>query len=81
MSPNAKQVNVGGETILVLAEAGIWSASFKDAMTSIKSGSPSSLLQRKAKLISAIETYSGCKVSDSTADPGMLSLHASVRCP
>lgn len=78
---NGTPVIVGEDTIMVSQNDGIWAAGFKDYFAKGVYSNSIIVLQRKAKLVSAIESVSKCRVHDSTIDDMGIVLHAHVRCP
>lgn len=86
----AKAVIVDNDSIYVVKRNGVWLASFVDYLTVKQvvispSGvspiqQPTYYFDRKAKLARAIQTVSGCSVTDLSDDPMELTMRATVDC-
>ena len=79
-SAGSKPVKIGGEVIYVLLQDGVWSATFEDYNAKFIYVDPIGQINRKAKLTSAIQQITGCRVTDSYVDPMSITMHANVSC-
>lgn len=79
-APDAKEINLGSESIYVSKASGVWEATYRDYLAKFIYVDQRGLMQRKLGLIAAIESASRCKVVDSTLDQMGISMVASVNC-
>lgn len=80
-APGGVRVVRGDDTVVVSKQDGVWAAAFADSFAKQIFATNATMLQRKVKLVSAIEEVSGCRVVESTIDTMHSVMHASVKCP
>jgi hypothetical protein len=79
-APDSREIKQGAESIIVSNDGGVWAATYRDYLAKFIFVDARGLLSRKLGLTAAIESASGCKVTESTTDNMNITMHASVAC-